>query len=367
MRYLLCTILLCVLVGCEKHSQANGILANLDDFKGNRTLTGVGQMSENGQLTFPYAIATENLDFVAKIRVESQSNFGLCRLGADDRGTMLLLQDSIVTINRLDNGVAKEIYSYKMPFKVIEGRTYVLRMYKENKNLVFSVLSERGELYVNKAQYDFSHDFGRSWGYPSVFCLDGEIKVEDAFLKNTFQEKVSMAVFGDSLIEGWGIIDSLELRYAALIRDYLGSENVYISGRGGDNTTILLERYEVELKSIDSKYVILAIGTNDHNLQLFKSNIKALINKTRQSNQIPILVTITPREGIPIEEMNSFIRTSGELYIDMNKAVNDGREGYWKPELVNEDEVHPNVLGNEKMFRRIFFDLPFLFSTKQLN
>ena len=351
----------------ERLSNSNvvdrGVIASFADFAGNNTITGNGTFFGGGRFDFQKNIATEDLDFVAKIKVNTLGQFGVCRADTSGHGTALVVNGNKVEVRRITNtSVGIVVYTFDLPFFIIAGKTYVVRFYKRNKDVVFSILSEDLEYYADTAIYTTARNIGRNWGYPTVFCQTGQIEIKDAFLRNGRFEDDNLFSAGDSFIEGWGIVNNLDKRYIALLQQASGG-NVSISGRGGETTTTLLARFDTELSKFTGKYVLLAIGTNDSVINAYRANMAALIGKVKAANKTPILVTVTPRSGFPITDMNAFVRTSGELYIDMNKAVNNGTETVWNPLFVNSDNVHPNIPGNEVMFTRMLFDLPFLIDT----
>lgn len=339
-------------------------IATFADFVGNTSLTGNNTIAGGGLFQYPTNIAIEDLDFVAKIKVISDnSEFGLCRYEIG-RGTALVVKKQKAEIRLINSNVGTVIYSYDLPFSIEAGQDCIIRMYKQNKDIYFAIITDKN-IFVGFAERSDSKDLGRNWGNPSVFCLNGQIEIKDTFLrKSSFESPLTFCV-GDSFIEGWGVVDNLDKRYIALMQDATNG-NVEISGRGGETTTSLLARFDIELAKMNSDYILLAIGTNDSNLATYKTNMSNLIGKVKASNKIPILVTITPRSGFPIVDMNSYVRNSNELYIDMNHAVNNGNETSWNPLYVNSDNVHPNIAGNAEMFKRMLFDIYSFFDTRIL-
>lgn len=343
----------------------NAVIASFADFTGSTTITGNNtSLLGGGTFNYPVNLAVENLDFLARIKVITLGKFGICRADTTN-GTAVLINGDTVEIRKINNGTTGTlVYSFKMPFSVEISKTYVLRLYKKNKDILFSIHSNK-DFFIERVERTDEKDFGRNWGYPSVFCQSGQIEVIDASIRNSnFESPVTLGV-GDSFIEGWGVVNNLDKRYIALMSAYTNGK-VYISGRGGETTTTLLTRFDKELAKVSTKYVLLAIGTNDSTIATYKTNMAALIAKVKAAGRVPILVTITPRSGYPVTDMNAYVRSSGELFIDFNAAVNNGTETVWNPLFVNADNVHPNVEGNWMMFIRLLFDLYFLFDTETI-
>lgn len=336
-------------------------IAEFGNFVGNNTLVGNTEIINDNTFQYTTNTAVEDLDFVAKIFVEEDnSKFGLSRIH-NEFGSKLVVYDNKVEVSRF---TGSSVYSYTMPFSITKGQTYIIRMYKKNKDIQF-IIQNGSEIFVGYAERTGTRDFGRNWGRPSVFCQMGKVTVKDAFIRKYVFTSPMFFTVGDSLVEGWGVVDKLDKRYVALMRDALGGK-MEIAGRGGETTNSLLERFRVEISKMGSQYVFLDIGRNDLNLDTFKSNMAVLIEIVLEHNMYPILTTITPRQGMDIRSMNAFIKEQGYPYIDANAAVNNGNEGAWNTAYVNSDNVHPNVLGNEKIFNRILFDIPQMFDTSVL-
>lgn len=341
----------------------NAVIASFGDFTGSATITGNNtSLLGGGTFNYPVNLAVEDLDFLARIKVNTLGKFGICRADTTN-GTAILVNGNTVEIRKINNGATGTlVFTYTMPFSIEAGKTYVLRLYKKNKDVIFSVLSDK-DFFIERAERTDEKDFGRNWGYPSVFCQSGQIEVVDTSVRNANFESPATLGVGDSLIEGWGVVGNLDKRYIALMGTYTNGK-VFVAGRGGETTTSLLTRFDKELAKVTTKYVLLGIGTNDSTIATYQANMAILIGKVKAAGRIPILVTITPRSGYPIAAMNTYVRTSGELYVDMNAAVNNGTETVWNPLFVNSDNVHPNIEGNWAMFKRLLFDLYFLFDTR---
>ncbi len=338
----------------------NGLIASFADFTGSATITGNNTVT-GGLFQYPVPVAIEDLDIFARIKVNTLGTFGLCRTNTTN-GTVVAINASTVQVRKLNNTVGTTIYTYTLPFSVEAGKEYIVRVFKQNKDIILSIHGEK-QHFVQFVERTDTLDFGRNWGNPAVFCQSGSIQVINVFVRDiSFISPVTL-ILGHSFVEGWGIVNNLMKRYAALMRDYtLG--DVFIAGRGGDTTTMLLERFDTEIAKVNSQYVMIDIGLNETNVTTYTNNMQSMIAKTKHAGKIPVLCTVTPRSGYSVVEMNTFIRNSGELFVDFNKALNNGTETAIDSTLVIADGYHPNELGNAKMFLRIMYDLPFLFDTR---
>lgn len=338
----------------------NGLIASFADFTGSATITGNNTVT-GGLFQYPVPVAIEDIDILARIKVNTLGTFGLCRANTTN-GTAVAINGSTVQVRKLNNTVGTTIYTYTLPFTIEAGKEYILRLFKQNKDIFLSIHDEK-QHFVQFVERTDTLDFGRNWGSPAVFCQSGSIQVINVFVRDTSFISPVTLILGHSFVEGWGIVNNLMKRYAALMRDYtLG--DVFIAGRGGDTTTMLLERFDTEIAKVNSQYVMIDIGLNETNVTTYTNNMQSMIAKTKHAGKIPVLCTVTPRSGYPVVEMNTFIRNSGELFVDFNKALNNGTETTIDSTLVIADGYHPNELGNAKMFVRILYDLSFLFDTR---
>ena len=338
----------------------NGLIASFADFTGSATITGNNTVT-GGLFQYPVPVAIEDLDIFARIKVNTLGTFGLCRANTTN-GTVVAINASTVQVRKLNNTVGTTIYTYTPPFTIEAGKEYIVRLFKQNKDIFLYIHGEK-QHFVQFVERTDALDFGRNWGNPAVFCQSGSIQVMNVFVRDTSFISPVTLILGHSFVEGWGIVNNLMKRYAALMRDYtLG--DVFIAGRGGDTTTMLLERLDTEIAKVNSQYVMIDIGLNEATVTTYTNNMQSMIAKTKHAGKIPVLCTVTPRSGYPVVEMNTFIRNSGELFVDFNKALNNGSETTIDSTLVIADGYHPNELGNAKMFLRIMYDLPFLFDTR---
>ena len=341
----------------------NGLLAAFKDFTGNTTIIGTGTILGGGTFRTPFNTAIEDIDFAAKIKLLVNGIFGLCRQDTT-YGTAIAVNGNIIEVRKMNGSTGVKTHSFNLPFTVEVGKEYIIRLFKQNKDIFINVHSDN-QYFTQFVERTDELDFGRNWGPLGVFCQTGQIQILDAVVRDASYESPTTFCLGDSFVEGWGIVNNLDKRYVALMQDYTFGD-VFIAGIGGETTTSLLTRFDTELEKVNSKYVLLGLGTNDTNISTYISNMDILISKIKGKNRIPILVTVTPRSGsYPIANMNNYVRTKGEFYIDMNAAVNlNGNELAWNPLYVNSDNVHPNVLGNSVMFNRMLHDVYFIFDTR---
>jgi hypothetical protein len=154
-----------------------------------------------------------------------------------------------------------------------------------------------------------------------------------------------------------------------MVSDRIGHESIAIMGRGGETTSSLNSRFRRELQWFSkAQFGLLAIGVNDTNFESWKKVMLLNIMEMRNSNMIPILVTLSPRSDRQefIKLVNNWIRNTYEgLYVDVSKsvAVDDVR---WLPGMCLGDSIHPSAEGHQAIFNRFEIELPFLFRTEVL-
>jgi len=183
-----------------------------------------------------------------------------------------------------------------------------------------------------------------------------------------------IAIFGSSVANGSGDTTGAG-GYAGLIEALLekkGWEVVNIS-RGGDNTTKILPRFELQLLPEKPKYVIIGlslgnegIATNDElarsrSFEKYRSGMLRLIQLCRQNNMYPVVVNCYSRMDFgeeqfeAIKQMNLIVNTWEVPSINVLGPIDNGKgnwlEGYYH------DKAHPDYKGHQEMFYAFVPDL----------
>lgn len=244
--------------------------------------------------------------------------------------------------------------------KVFDGSIY------QSKNISKSTTSEN----IPNTEL-----FAMMWGKPYIASYKVSFIVKDISFSSPYSPNVSkLSVWGDSFIEGSSLVPTgLADRYVAKLS--AGIENfVPIFGKGGERLSKeWFDNFVIENDWFKTKYVLIALGTNNTDYDEYINTLKATIYHLEKNNQIPVLVTVTPRLDPNDHDVilnktfkdaaNSFIRSSRHLYVDMNKAVTTNSSGdFWVEEYVFGDGVHPTIEGHNRMYKRIDLDVPELFN-----
>lgn len=334
-------------------------------------ISGTGDIQRN-RAFFPSETTLEEIEQVFNITIVSYDK-GAIRFGIGKQsklaGTLVDFAgndtSSKVVVNRVNEKQVIPVREFELPFALAIGHQYKIRVAKKIRHLIVEISSGNYYFKNDTLQYPTPF-FGLLWGSPFIACHSGKIEINGFVLKTSFKRNPLIAVWGDSFIEGSSLA-SEEERYISFLKSSLGYRKIVILGRGGESSTSLDKRYPKELEWFKrTKYALIAIGTNDSDFDVWKSNMTKYISMAEKLHVKPIIVTITPRYDIagrvPFMQMvNRWIREEyNGLYVDMNKAVTlDGER--WIEGLLLADKVHPSAAGHLAMFERIKMDAPFLF------
>lgn len=251
-----------------------------------------------------------------------------------------------------------------------KGIYYNIGFHKTIAGITFFI--KGGSISFEK-NYDIDEDFLQNLmhGKPYFEVESGSVRVHKSILSADYNQNPRVSVIGDSFVEGIALYQnqlSLNHRWCDKLAHEIGVQDCVIEGKGGERISKeWFGRFKLINSWFKSKYVIISMGTNNHNsIGDYKKYIKQAIDHIKNNNQIPILVTITPRPNaiydLTAKEINNWVKSCGHVYIDIHKAVtkdNDASE--WKDGYVLPDGTHPTVLGYDAMFEQVKLDCPFLF------
>lgn len=278
-------------------------------------------------------------------------------------------QMSVYKINDTLTG-STLVETITLPFSLNLGIKYNIKIHKvDGLNLRYVITysdNQYEKLYtVNNTT---SLNVVRAWGNAFFGVKNGTVVVNSATVSTGYDEQTQVSFWGDSFLDAGNLLGNggkWTDRYCDLVAQRLDYRKVPIMARTGHLLdTAFVTRFKAENSYFKSKYVFMAMGTNNTTVSGYTTYIQQCINEAKANSQIPVLVTITPRVGVNYETvtkvMNDWIKASGEKYVDICAAVTDGN-GVWKPQYITSDSVHPTVAGELAMFRRIMIDIPELF------
>lgn len=258
-----------------------------------------------------------------------------------------------------------------LPAPLKKGSVYKLICNKSSENaLSFSLISDSLNITKKYSIGDLPYPeyvIAFAPGLPFLDLNDGTIELKSLNLKSDYQKPAKVSIFGDSFIEGNSMVTTgLEYRWCALLANDIGKDFCPIVGQGGIRICQNINRYiKVYNSWYNSPYVIIALGTNNYSFFEYKYYMRNFISLLKSRGQTPILVTITPYingDYTTTESINQWVKNSGELYIDMHKAVTEPSDGSkWRPGYEQGDGSHPSKLGHKAMYEQIKIDCPFLF------
>lgn len=372
-----------LLFSCTENniSYTNNIKASLKDFIYNEhhilsdsIRLETSNIKQNKIISYKSYTTSERLNFDISF-VVNDSNPTLS-IGRDLGGYMQII-DQTINIYRLDSTLAKyELHeTFNLPFKLLKGNKYLVSCDKTDANSIkYSLISagEHFEIVYNKDLLTKNERrVALAWGTP-FFSLDrGSVTITNAVISSNYAPITKLGIWGDSFIEGTSMIDyGLENRWCALLAKEVGENYCPINGKGGERINeAFFNRFMVENEWFNTPYVIISLGTNHTSINCvteYKKYMKKTIDYLKRRGQIPILVTITPRPEADYntitKSINEWVRNSGELYIDIHKAVTTlDNPSLWKENFVQLDGVHPTKIGHQAMFRQLKIDCPFLY------
>lgn len=255
-----------------------------------------------------------------------------------------------------------------IPFAQVPLTTYLIELEKiefTNK-LTLSELDGSGNPTANviSIQNDpDTYEGGNQWGKPGFVYIQGTIQVSYFAFATAFPKNPYVAFYGDSITEGFSMIPyGIQNRWCAqLAANYSGS--YVISGQGGAAAAGLFDRLNPDLNHFNPTYVVVLIGANDGVYSTFASNMVNITNAIVAKGAEPILCTIIPRPlggwQTTINQSNTWIKASGYRYIDFARVMSLGGDDVTiNPTLYFDDQVHPNLAGNNVMYAKAILDIP---------
>lgn len=322
------------------------------------------------RIRYPIRFQDDKFIVSALIKIKDVSDFSLF-LGRTDNiaGTVgkiykdndnIFLQ--IYKCNTDTNFVESSIQKVLVDFNIHNNDILLIKIVKDVNNIQFSVQNDKGE--SSKIESSNISNIGSGWGIPSINIESGNIQCLKFSYISNFKKNVKLVVFGDSFIEGNSLSNKND-RYIIKFAQAIGEDEVAILGKGGESTTSILSRFYYQILNYSkATYCLVALGTNDNDLEISKSNIKNMIAINKALGIKSILTTIPPRVGEDtwnndfMLPYNEYIRSLGELYIDISKIVtSDDTYLTWKEGYVLSDGVHPSTIAHNNIYQNLLIIL----------
>lgn len=195
-----------------------------------------------------------------------------------------------------------------------------------------------------------------AWGSISFYAVQGKMRVENLFFSYPKNMKdIRLIILGHSFVEGNSIAHSKDKRFAALLQNDIGEDNVVILGRGGQSAVRLTQHLEMELIWLKSShYVLLALGTNDEDTDLNCATLQKIDNTIKKRGMVPIWLTIPPRypAGQLWPKTDAYIRQHF-LFIDLDPVYREADGESLRDAMYLSDGVHPSIEGHAALYSLI--------------
>ena len=247
--------------------------------------------------------------------------------------------------------------SASIPFKLQANQSYTVQLIRASDNTVHFVFSDpsSGNTVSVKGT---SFEAGRAWGTLKCIVDSGNVKTSGLRIRNLGSTRPTLAMVGDSYLEGTYLHEDINSRYASFVTDHLNGD-VFMCCRGGATSTLGVQWFNRFLfDTVKPRYILIAFGMNDRDYTRWVDNMQKMISLAEANNVIPILATIPPRVGDDVaegnavhEQMSAWVRQSGYRYIDVAKALTLNHDGVTPNEsLMLSDRTHPNKEGHLRIF-----------------
>jgi len=201
---------------------------------------------------------------------------------------------------------------------------------------------------------------------------------QDYVIKFEFMEKI-INIFGDSI--AWGAGDEEKGGWVNRLREYLDNKKsdyfgVYNLGIAGDDTSGVVKRFSVENASRKPDTIIIAIGINDSryinskdnpqvSLESFEENLVEIIKQARGFTKEVVFIGLTnidesklmpiPWNPTAYHEQKDVAAYNSKIkeLCEKNKIMLIELQGLLDNSDLEDDGLHPNAQGHEKMFQKI--------------
>lgn len=170
----------------------------------------------------------------------------------------------------------------------------------------------------------------------------------------------SVWLFGDSYI---GLNNPA--RWATVLRNAGFADNIYMNGYAGEASAAAITALTNALTYYGQpKTLVWCLGMNDgaDNGDTPSNNwingIEQVKNLCATYGIELVMATIPSVPNHSNEAKNTYVRTSGNRYIDFADAVGAQSDGTWYTDMLSNDNVHPSETGATALYHRAIADCP---------
>lgn len=213
--------------------------------------------------------------------------------------------------------------------------------------------------------YEHTISLGHPQGTPFVRNMNtsGNLDVEFTFMPRDADKPIW--IFGDSYLS---YNDNARWLYYPI---HLGFNNFLLAAKGGESSSSALSDFNALIANHAKlpSFAVWCMGMNGGDDAAGAPNANWLthtqefIATCKDKGIVPILMTIPSVPNHVHEEMNSWIRASGERYIDADNAVEEIGTYTWKyygetEAYLSSDLVHPTTYGAKAIANQVLIDFP---------
>lgn len=191
----------------------------------------------------------------------------------------------------------------------------------------------------------------------AIYFACGQETTEVDFAYSIMDMRKDIYVFGDSYIS---LADDKRWPNYAITNN---DNNMLLSGFPGADASEEFPSFEKILSMGTPKYLCWFIGMNNKETSVPSTDwivaTSQVIAACKAKGIIPILATIpnTPTQNNTYK--NSWVKASGQRYVDFAKAVGAEELGStWYTGMLSSDNVHPTAEGAKALWLRLRLDVP---------
>ena len=186
-----------------------------------------------------------------------------------------------------------------------------------------------------------------------------------AYSLPVFAANPKILIYGDSLSASYGIPQ--QHGWAALLKEKLMNENlnydVINASISGETTSGGLTRLAATIQQTNAKIIVLELGANDGlrglPIKNMQDNLDAMIRLSKQSGAKVLLIgmKIPPNYGPKYTNdfSHTYARLASQHHIPLVPFMLENVAA--KPDLIQQDGLHPNTMGQAIILENIWPEL----------
>ena len=160
------------------------------------------------------------------------------------------------------------------------------------------------------------------------------------------KENPKILIIGHSFVEGNSMFGQKSKTFTHLLESAIGTENVVVTGLGGDTTEGVFKRSQRYLSMYNkAKYCFIVTGTNDSNFDSYKEYLDKITKWCKAYNIEPIYTTVPRLRGQVQSELFGQMTLYGASqgkYVDLRRVLENDNKFV--------DIAHPNADGHRCIY-----------------